>query len=351
MKCSSGNKISQWILARVPCSVCGAILSAALFRKCSCSSPDPASRKQMTTARRPLPTFPRFARLKDAINERKEVDYIFAQDLGSNGAKLFFLATKSDFVERYNRDLCDMETSTQQSALNIYEVLTGACRMYFDVDKCTFDDFFGILSWIKTTFPTEQLRIFHREGDRLQSFHIVGSSTYSSPSALGVHVRSKRPPEHIDMAVYTRNRCWKLPFSRKFGRGKPMIPFCLGHKSQISEHDLVDLSVRYGITSLPSVSTSMISPMQDGRSFVTETLPLQILDQLTSIYGDVSSVTPYLHGAVKVNLRTKVCDIAMREHSHNHIFLIYDPSSNRYAQSCHNEECRARPLRWKVLYD
>ena len=124
---------------------------------------------------------------------------------------MFIAVPQDQFISAYNRELSRTDL---HGHMNWYEVLTGRCRLYFDIDKITFERFFDILSWMRHNFPRETWRIFIRESDT-QSFHIIGSTVYENPMHVGYAVAQKNPPGGIDMAVYTVNRCWKLPYSRR----------------------------------------------------------------------------------------------------------------------------------------
>lgn len=256
-----------------------------------------------------------------------------------------------------------MRTSRRPWALNIYEVLTGACRLYFDIDKSTFDEFFDALSWMTTTFPTDTWRIFYRAGDHRQSFHVIGSSTYPSPMAMGHVIRSNHPPPILDMAVYTRNRCWKVPFSRKFGKGSPMLPFGGDGTELLSLRDLTavadapcDPPGPPGPPAHPAPPAPPGPPGPPGPPAHPAppggpgpTLPRSIQRKLEAIYGEFYSIAHHNAGSFRLSARSKVCRIAGREHSRNHIFVIYDPTLQRHAQSCYNERCGNQPLTWVAI--
>ena len=285
---------------------------------------------------------------------------------------MFIAVPQDQFISAYNRELSRTDL---HGHMNWYEVLTGRCRLYFDIDKITFERFFDILSWMRHNFPRETWRIFIRESDT-QSFHIIGSTVYDNPMHVGYAVAQKNPPDGIDMAVYTVNRCWKLPYSRKFGKGAPMVHFDVSpiEVRKICAEDLVAASAeplrslpslalpeRSGSLALPERYTegarddlTVVEPanpahLRQRRELSDHGVPTCVLAKLRDKFGPFYDIRAASATVVRLSSVSRKCSIAGREHRHNHIFVLYDLDSSTYAQSCFNKECQGKALEWKTL--
>lgn len=237
--------------------------------------------------------------------------------------------------------------------MNWYEVLHGECRLYFDIDKCTYDDFFDILSWLNTSFPSETWRIFHRAGRELQSFHITGSSVRASPQEVGDCVRAASPPPCVDMAVYTTNRCWKLPYSRKFGKGEPMVPWGDAAGLVLNSLDLVSVRatsptlarLRKGVSLRPKIRKR---PRPRGVDLEDPEDPEDpIVRTLSRAFGPFYA--KYRGEHLRLCSVSKMCMIAKRSHRHNHTLILYDETTKQYAHSCFNSKCQKIELVWNDI--
>jgi len=270
--------------------------------------------------------------------------------VGDSGAKNFIAAPKDVFVRRYNRDLSLISDSM---SMNWYEVITGRCRLYVDIDNSTVDDLFSALSWLNAEFPTDAWKIFHRDA---RSFHIIGTSVFESPMLLGDELHGRNAPRSFDMSIYTKNRCWKLPFSRKFGKGSMMVPFDVETSSrrQITEDDLVVLAP--ACEAAPQALTTRTR--QTTRTRIT-TLPKRTVDiprELSGVmrrmrrsYGEFYDITEIQRGVYRLSCRSRQCGIAKRKHRRNHIFIVVDMINNRYRQCCYNEHCKREKPTWIPL--
>ena len=197
------------------------------------------------------------------------------------------------------------------------------------------DDFFDVLLWAKMSFPSEIWRIFHRspsDGENLHSFHLIGSTTvYDSPMTAGIAVAQHRPPDAVDMLVYTQNRCWKVPYSRKFGKGKPMIPFGLDsddkpHIPKITNGDLA---------SLPHKATAQATAQAPPwlREYILKTCgPYYSLGRIANI--------------ARFSLHSKDCLLACRTHRNNHTFVLFDLKMNKMKYGCYSPHCQHIDTMW-----
>ena len=287
---------------------------------------------------------------------------------------MFIAVPQDQFISAYNRELSRTDL---HGHMNWYEVLTGRCRLYFDIDKITFERFFDILSWMRHNFPRETWRIFIRESDT-QSFHIIGSTVYENPMHVGYAVAQKNPPGGIDMAVYTVNRCWKLPYSRKFGKGAPMVHFDVSpvEVRKICAEDLVAASAEptaEPLRLLPTGSCTSFTSfrpkveaeplrllpacsleanpahLRQRRELSDHGVPTCVLVKLRDKFGPFYDIRAASATVVRLSSVSRKCSIAGREHRHNHIFVLYDLDSSTYAQSCFNKECQGKSLEWKTL--
>jgi len=298
-----------------------------------------------------------FHQLRDALDARKGDELIFAQDTTKSGSKRFFCFERATFLHIYNMDLrfmLRMQRRGRVCSLNWYEVLTGQCKFYIDIDKITMDDFFGTLSWIHRNFPMEHLRIFHCEHALDEhSFHITGTTIYDSPTHLGATLSLLQDRPHwIDMAVYTKNRCWKCPYSRKYQKSTMMIPFNLdgtdGTDGMLYEEDLV--AVSHGVTrpperppERPQIHRVRSSGESSGESSVgSGGWKLTLAEK----YGDFYDIQMMDRRFIRLSARTKQCALANRTHRNNHVYLIYDTQEKRYKQLCYSQHCRHVDSPW-----
>ena len=157
------------------------------------------------------------------------------------------------------------------------------------------------------------------------------------------------------MAVYTVNRCWKCPYSRKFGKKMGLlVPFGMNDdaKPSITKEDLVSTNNFQTTTiALPPTKRKRIhNPKAPGPRRlprkIPDGLPEGLLTTLESQFGFSPSIEDIDHRFVRFSSSSKQCATAKRAHRHNHIYIIYDRQERSYQQLCYSQKCKHRETIW-----
>ena len=163
-----------------------------------------------------------------------------AIEFGNRLSHLVFLEQTTEKGRRYGSyaDVTAMETALGTVNHNVYEVITGACKPYFDVDaqsECLEE----VLSELKAGY----IRLFNEVlgvddimvssatgsvGDHIKySYHIVVNNNMhcacvEDAKRLRDHLFPERPT--IDKAPYGRNQSFRLVFNSKLGSPRILAP-------------------------------------------------------------------------------------------------------------------------------
>ena len=183
-----------------------------------------------------------------------------------------------------------------------------------------------MLRWLRRCFPATW-RIFHRDHC---SFHVVGSETYGCAQVLGMAIAASHPPKGVDLCVYSSNRCWKVPYSRKFGKGSRMVPWgCEVACERISAEDLVcvgGVSPESAVV-VPEVRLKRVKRFSMCESAVS-LIADDVLEKLRAKFGDFYKIDE-TNRYVRLCAESRDCSIAGRTHRHNHIYVLFDTHTKK----------------------
>ncbi|XP_074381097.1 uncharacterized protein LOC141721856 isoform X2 [Apium graveolens] len=193
----------------------------------------------------------------------------------------------------------------------------------------------------------------------------------------------------IDTAVYSRNRCFRLPLSSKAGKSSVLLPTGRFKCMDMSEEEMFMASLicnmdvdcekllickmdmdcikalhfdtemnstsekDYGVPRDP-LSTSFTTDAS--RTFLMGKSPFPVLDMFVESLASIGSVSGKIqswywfseYGVMVYNMsRHRYCERIGRQHKSNHVMYIVDLRRAAYYQKCHDPDCRGyrSPLR------
>lgn len=181
----------------------------------------------------------------------------------------------------------------------------------------------------------------------------------------------------LDCAVYTRNRCFRLPLSSKAGKNSFLLPTNRFKCKDMSEYQIFMESLicridancerlltfdteaagnRGGITDIGLAVDRVKHPKRAISSFSSRRSPFPAVDAFVESVASVGNVPGHIrswywfseHGVMVYNIGgNRFCEIIGRQHKSNHVMYIVDFRSASYYQKCHDPDCRGfrSPLR------
>lgn len=151
---------------------------------------------------------------------------VFSRDVGKHGAKTFLACGYIFFVEKYY---------PSQKDKHLYEVLQfdKPTKIYFDFDapgvhtqefQNSINSFMHVVkAEIKTCFQlSPKIYILDATTESKCSYHVIVDlflKDIPSVKDFVLHCSNKHHCEYLDVSVYSRNRSFRLLYSRKLGKG------------------------------------------------------------------------------------------------------------------------------------
>jgi hypothetical protein len=342
------------------------------------------------------------ATLKELRVGLKPHEKIFAVDINQSGKKKFLRGNRTQYIQTY-------EKARSSNNAHWYEIILEdrPCPLVLDIESTekhymktveaveTLMKLFSIAIHSKTNEEDEYI-FLDSSNTKKVSLHVVGKVLFKNLAHVGAVVRTvwtaiqslfsgeiDFPPEinvdHlrylfeknnqwiIDDCIYTRNRFFRIPFSRKKGSDrvlKPMRGFGrqVNHWSEMlvqktnsggSVHEVDE------VCGSDPIFTSM--PAHRCMQRVGETWML-VEKKRNNPQTDCVSVHPFLEPVLNkldemgymlkrdlkfnsarrswcVNTNSKKCGIANREHAGNHIWFEIDGLGGRVLQRCYDNNC------------
>lgn len=219
--------------------------------------PDPVSRSAVLAGKRidnpsrePIRSFPTQQLAFDYADNKPTSDFqVWAYELDRCGRRRFLVASRSSLWRWYQRVL------RRQAPMHIYEVIREgrACKLYYDLEFHRIDtETKSLDGWmmtsevIRATKRTFELWCGVEEPCRAENYIELDSSTsekfsvhlifpkivFVNNNAAGMFVSDVidvlpevcRKYNFVDTSVYTKNRCFRLIASSKFGRSARLLP-------------------------------------------------------------------------------------------------------------------------------
>ncbi|WOG92040.1 hypothetical protein DCAR_0311297 [Daucus carota subsp. sativus] len=311
-----------------------------------------------------------FPRQEQAISYQKEHSnvFIFSYQDHVNGQRRFVISSYKEFWRRYK--------NMNPKYRHHYEGLP--CHLYFDLEfnkiensnnngeemvdillsLLNSDSVFILLlaeqfsRHIIICFPnTICSRIQNERGrdGRFEKLFILKDRNSS-------HVNKE---VFIDRAVYSRNRCFRLPLSSKARKTSILVPTGRFKCRFMSEEDMfmasllckVDVDVQnilicgmdIGCSNTLQFATQNIADREISRS------PFSRLDMFVESVGSLGNISGKIHswywfseyGIMVYNMsKNRYCERIGRQHKSNHIIYVVDLRRASYYQKCHDPDCR-----------
>jgi hypothetical protein len=306
------------------------------------------------------PSFPRAKPgARSNLNECIETgEPVFARDMSdSNATKTFFSCSYAYFVEHYYRDMY------MRGNCHLYEVLqyTKPTKVFVDIDrefKPEEEALFSEALACFVTFLEQNVSTKNVEYIVLDSSTPVKFSRHVIFNVVCADVQSVQKVVmemcvlanySVDMAVYTRNRCFRLPYSSKRGRGVRLLP--LGEVPDIATYDVSVL----GRSLIQHVSTKFSSfsqllrfeqrekekPSGTNHKNTTSEIPGFINDVLGQLrVSALSSASFYADSRfISIVVGGKYCPWKGGVHKSNNSFFTVDCNKRRAWFTCADPEC------------
>ena len=314
-----------------------------------------------------------------AYKQKAHGTTVFSWELNQNGSRRYFVSKKDKLWSTYKDD----------SIKNLYEVISeGVSKLYFDLEFLKLEENSNKKGEVMTTRLINEVNDYlKKQYNQQNSFEDVLILDSSSVDKFSVHLIFKKicfsdnrkikhflqdfegqlsdetrelfqiikrgsPSSFIDTNVYSRNQCFRLFLSTKFGKSTPL---------KVARYDRSVNEILNSDDILYEIfSSSLITNIDVESSQIIEisTLPVQLKEEQ---FVESSAVSPYpeLDEFVKSQLRpggfirqvknswenkilyviggNRFCSIASREHKSNHIYYVCDlfnMTMNQYCYSC-----------------
>lgn len=282
---------------------------------------------------------------------------MFARDLSGNGSKTFICCGYNEFVKTYYK---------KQKTKNMYEIVleNRPCRIFLDFDEkdtskredfdhqC--DSFIQFM--IKTHFSDLKDVSVHTmvaNTNKKCSRHVVIDiflTDFVAVKNLVEHCLEKSPCPYVDRLIYTKNRSFRLLYSKKFGADD---------KSTL--RDITDLSDSYDPSLLLKTMIQAFDPNKHKVIEIEISRKRAREGENNNTYKRCTASTPHgLHtfvskyngatitssgvevcdGLVRWKINGMVCPNIGRVHSHNHTYMYIVKKSGFGYFQCADAECK-----------
>ncbi|KAG0605264.1 hypothetical protein M758_9G044200 [Ceratodon purpureus] len=180
----------------------------------------------------------------------------------------------------------------------------------------------------------------------------------------------------VDVAVYTRNRAFRLPYSSKAGKTSLLLPTSRFGSSKLSEREVFTNSLickvkeecqqlltfstenpcQGGIVAFDTCRADPVGQSGEGLSsnygkspFPSLEVFIEAIARIGDVQGKIRSWYHFAdHGVVVYNISgNRFCENIGRPHKSNNVFYVVDFRTAGYYQKCHDPDCRGyqSPLR------
>ena len=257
---------------------------------------------------------------------------IYATDVNRNGAKVFYAKT-----------IPAMWKHMQRKPRYHSEVIKDApCHMFWDFDEGNVRaEWRKLKVLLDKVFSAFDIRVEHvlldaSKGEK-KSLHVISRSEkylLESPVQGRYLVGRMRAffgdaMPNIDEAIYTRNRCFRMLGSSKYGQDRPL-------KGEWTMEHWTKTLVQPGTLEVHKLGFAKVdrAPTSARHSLDTPDCVIDVLDWLDA--SDYRWKVD-LEWVWKGHLMKGVCRFAKREHSNNNRYFTYNPPSTVHI-GCHH--CR-----------
>lgn len=316
---------------------------------------------------------------------------IWAYEIDGKGRRKFVVASYESFWRWYRR--CLRRTPTPR--LHFYEIIRegSACKLYFDLEYlfeynteispqlCLTNLSRAIkeeakmsnLSWLILDSSTKKKWskhvVINEIGfyDNIQAGEFVAKvimRMYNSSSVMVRNSDGKEVP-FIDASVYSRNRCFRIAGSSKFGKTARLLPedhskdgarlsipeelfynsLCCNVSTQAKLFGSPRPISKYSHSSLTrkrsrGASGNLDEGTNEEPSHETENIDKYIMSIVAKDGGGIHSVTS-LNGALSYAIKGgyKYCGRIGRHHKSNNVIIIVDIKTRTGYQKCFDPDC------------
>ena len=305
-----------------------------------------------------------FRTLQNALQHLTPQQIIIAQDISKHGQKIFLLDQIENLKRKYD----------QLAQKHWYECLVEnrPTRIFLDIESNDHVNIDEIVAFLKQAIELKFKIKGHIEclescSAQKQSWHVVCTNIFlKNTYHVGAFVRRlvlsmKDHPmcNTIDTAVYTKNRMFRIALSSKFGSErilKTHVPWYELLCQKVGQEYLtcleIDGSNPISTSCSPFTlfeftgSSGWIKKRQTSRdTCIPSECPMlnPILDWLDR-HRDACTcrynTTLTQSGHFRVSTKSKVCQIAKREHKNNKIWFDIHLDQQIIYQKCYDEDCR-----------
>jgi len=269
---------------------------------------------------------------------------IYSQDVNEKGAKTFF---KKTLISMW-------ELQANRTPRNYCEVLTDSpCHMFFDLDEGDVR-----ASWVKLEAMLEQVfktlkdqvgvvRYYfldasktYKDGSRKNSAHIVCAGEkyiLQSPTQGRAFVQRLKDIFEddfdivIDTKIYTRNRCFRMLGSSKYGQQRPLKGLDWNMSNWVKT--LVQPVKTLGVAKL-GLGNVISAPLRNN------SVPPCVAEVLAYMGASDYTWKNDLEWVWGGHMQKGVCKLARREHRKNNRYFIYKAEYSTFIIGCHH--CKKR---------
>jgi hypothetical protein len=150
-----------------------------------------------------------------------------------------------------------------------------------------------------------------------------------------------------DMSVYSANRCFRLPFSTKFGKNRPFLPLDNQEMSRdylakfiVSPPTLVELYDNTGLSALiraidtdvPFTSSDTVLPLSNSAPSAIRALARAVEEHYKPVRMRGFQVAPT--GLVTFPMNKHDCEICNDTHNNN-VYVVADLKTRKFYSKCH----------------
>jgi len=250
------------------------------------------------------------------------------------------------------------EQTTASKRAHLYEVLTGPCSFYLDIE------------WFHDTKPSDEKARVCGIADQVKSVLARAyecEPTYTTVTASGKTAKGYKCSWHVH--YHTAGIAWNSAadvgdFVKEHFANIPEIdlaPYksptqnwrCVG-SSKADDPDRV-LGPSTKDTFLACIvhsNAAVIVSRKQALCTRTVSLPESMMRIAGMFEGTRMEAVQMAHNADRYLVLpcvSKMCAIAGRKHSSNHPYVVVDTMCMRWRHACHNESCSASPQPWQAM--
>lgn len=295
-----------------------------------------------------------------------DLEFNKSENVGKNGDEMVDLLISVVFdvlLEKYSimgdRDcIVELDSSTEEKFSR---------HLIFHLEKTAFKDNSHVGAFVFEICS----RIYSAQDNdsRLEKLFILKDSSCVGSSQL-----------FVDTAVYTRNRCFRLPLSSKSGKTAVLVPSGRFRCKTLGEEDVfmaslicnididcekllickMDLdcvkTLQFDTEKQFGVSHAFTSCSSEDKTYLMGKSPFPAVDAFVESIASTGNIAGKIrswywfseYGLIVYNmLRNRYCERIGREHKSNHVIYVVDLRRLAYYQKCHDPDCKGyrSPLR------